>query len=153
MHGAVVTTTEIHEIVELRLAAVGPVGDVVCVAVAQAAAGEAAAPVAMIQRATHGGGNGAGSPADAEHIALRIVRHDYTARIAGEPPRRFRGNAYTGSEHRLAMVGVRAQGLRVHVHDHLQPVCPTDRARSGGTSATGRRRPRCVPRSGVARNP
>ena len=66
MHRAVVTPTEQHQVVERRPAPVGPMLDVMGVAAAVAAAGEATLPVADRQRPAECGREGARAAADVE---------------------------------------------------------------------------------------
>jgi hypothetical protein len=39
-----------------------------------------------------------------QHIPVRIVRHDHARAVAGDPSRRFRGDANAVAEYRLAML-------------------------------------------------
>ena len=81
--------TEQHEVVEIGFATIGPVFDMVGVAVLDGAAWEATAAIAVVQGASHGGVDAPFLPPDIEHLAVRTMRHDDTARFAPDPPRRF----------------------------------------------------------------
>ena len=116
-----VSPAEQHEVVEPCRSAVGPVPDVVRVGETVGAAWEAASGVAVIQGPSNGGRHGARAAADVEDAARGIVCHDDATGIAGEAARRSRGNADAAGEHRLAGVGVLAEGLGVNVDHHLYP--------------------------------
>ena len=92
MHGAVMASTQPHEIVEPGCAAVGPVQDVVRVAAAGGAAGKPTARVPRQQGTTNRRGNRARLPTDVEHGAIRVVMHHHHRRITRQSPGRFRGN-------------------------------------------------------------
>ncbi len=91
MEQSVVPPAEEHEVRELRFAAVGPVNDVVGIAVLRSAAGEAATLVAELQSATDRGWNGARLAADAQDLA-RSESDPELAGVAGDPSGCFRGN-------------------------------------------------------------
>src|SRR5439155_3138310 len=81
--------------------AVGPMADVMPLAERPTAAREAAAFVAMVQHAPERGRNGPGTGADLFDPAIRSVPHHHPARVAGQAPRRFRGNVRAVLEDRL----------------------------------------------------
>ena len=85
----VVEAAEQQEVVEVGFAAVGPVLDMVGVAVLHIAAREMATAIAMVQGAAHGGVNGAGFAPDVDDPAIWSVLHDDPTRLASEPPGRF----------------------------------------------------------------
>jgi hypothetical protein len=113
--------TDENAIVESRGTAIGPVPDMVDVAVAESAAGKAAAAVPLLERSPNRRRHGPSPPAHIEYGSVRVVRHDHAARIAGQAPGRFRGNSRIG-QHRLSRVGCFAERDSVHVHDHLEAV-------------------------------
>ena len=88
---AVMSPTEEHEVRELRLAAVGPMDDVVSVTVLRSAAGEAATLVAELESTPDGWRNGPRLAADAQDLA-RSVGHAHLAGVGGDAPGCFRGN-------------------------------------------------------------
>ena len=81
MEQPVVPPAEEHEVRELRFAAVGPVDDVVGVAVLRGATGEAATLVAELQSAPDRGWNRARLAADAQDLT-RLVSDPSSRRIA-----------------------------------------------------------------------
>jgi hypothetical protein len=93
VHGAVMPPTEKREIRERGRAAVRPVVEVMSLAEAYAAAREAAAPVAMMERAPQGRRDRPGSGSHFHDSPVLVVSHHDSAGIAGEAPRSFRGNA------------------------------------------------------------
>jgi hypothetical protein len=68
----------------------------------RAAAREAAAPVAMQERTPQRGRNRSGAGADLHDVAVLVVSHHHPARVAGQAPGRFRGNARAVLEDGLA---------------------------------------------------
>jgi hypothetical protein len=58
---------------------------------ADAAAREAAAPVAMLERASQGGGNRPGPGPNLDHAAILVMAHHHTTGVARQAPGRFRG--------------------------------------------------------------
>ena len=90
---AVVAATEQREVRERGGAAVGPVAEVVPLAEREPAAGEAAAPVPVLERPPQRRGDGPGAGADLDDLAVRGVAHHHPARVAPEAAGRFRGNA------------------------------------------------------------
>ncbi len=68
----------------------------------------------VVERPPDGGGYRPGSSADIEHRAVGIMRHDHTARITGDAPRRSRGNAYAVLDHGTVQLRPRPQrGRRI----------------------------------------
>jgi hypothetical protein len=57
-----------------------------------------------------------------EHVSVGIVFHLDHARITGDPPRRFRGNAVATIEHGLPRCARVPQDGFVDVHDDLVPI-------------------------------
>ncbi len=94
VHRSVMAPTEQHQVVESRFSTIGPVLDVMRITEAEPTAWEAAAAVPVVQRPPDGWRYCPGSSADIEHGAVGVMRHDHTARITGDAPRRSRGNAY-----------------------------------------------------------
>src|SRR6056297_3172893 len=90
-------SAEQDEIVHLRLAAVGPVNDMVCVYVlVGGAAGKAAALVATLQRAPNRRRDAASLAADVQCRAVLVFAPVDEPAVASEPSGRFRGNACAG---------------------------------------------------------
>ena len=119
---AVVSPTEHREIGERGGAAVGPVTDVVAFAPRQSAAREAAAAVAMVERAPQCGRNRARASADLDDAPVLVVAHQHAAGITRQALRCFRGNVGAAVEHRLAgLIGV-GQHRRIDVNHHLVPL-------------------------------
>src|SRR5437016_8361324 len=86
---------------------------------ANPAAREAAAAVAMVERAPYRGRDRARTRADFDDTAVRVVSHHHPARVARDAPRRFRGNARAVFEERLAgLIGV-GKDRRIDVDDDL----------------------------------
>ena len=84
-----------------RWALVGPVAEVMSLAIAHATAREAAAPVPMGERASQSGGNRAGPGPDLDHAALLVMAHHHPAGVAGQALGRFCRNAHAVLEDRL----------------------------------------------------
>src|SRR6056297_2736255 len=90
---------EQNEIGHLRLAAVGPVNDVMSVDVLVGrTAGKAAAFVATLQGAPNRRRDAAGLAADVQCRAVVVLVPMNDTAIASEPSGRFRGNACAGFE-------------------------------------------------------
>ncbi len=92
VHRAMVATAQQAEIGKRRGAALSPVAQVVPLAHPHTASREAAAPVPLLERAPEGGRNGPGPRPDLHDAPSVVVPHHHPARIAGQTPRRFRGN-------------------------------------------------------------
>ena len=75
-------------------AALRPVTDVMALAEADVAAGEAAASVAMLKRSPQGRGNRPGSGRDLHDASVARVLHHDTARVTRQALGRFRGGNY-----------------------------------------------------------
>jgi len=86
---------------------------------ADAAAREAAAPVPMLERAPHGGGNRPGPGPDLQQAPLRVVTHHHPAGIARQAAGRLRGNARAVLEDRLPRLIRIGQRRGVDVDHHL----------------------------------
>jgi hypothetical protein len=87
----VVPATEHGEVRERGWAALGPVTDVMSLAEGKPAAREAAALVAVVERAPQCRGNRAGPGPNFHGAPFLVVSHHYAARVAREALRRFRG--------------------------------------------------------------
>ena len=86
---------------------------------ANPAAGEAAAAVAMVERAPYRRRDRAGPRCDLDDTAVAIVSHHHPARVARDTPRRFCGNARAIFEEGLAgLIGV-GKDRRIDVDDDL----------------------------------
>ena len=96
-----------------------PVAEMMPLAIAHAAAGESAAPVPMVERASQGGGNRPGPGPDLDHAALLIMAHHHPARVTGKALGRFRGNARAVLEDRLAGLIRIGQHGGIDVDHHL----------------------------------
>ena len=92
--GAVVSTTEQREVRQRGRATVRPVAEVMPLAEREPAAGEAAAPVAVVKRSPKGRRNGPGAGADLDDLAIRGVPHHHAARVARQALGRFRGDVW-----------------------------------------------------------
>jgi hypothetical protein len=76
-----------------------------------AAAGEATATVAVVKCPAERGRDRARPGSDLDSPPVRIVPHDYAARVARQAARRFRGNVRAVVEDGLAgRVGIRQHG-------------------------------------------
>src|SRR5881296_2330386 len=119
VNGAVMRATEQGEIRERGGASIGPVTDVMALAEANPAAREAAAAVAMVERAPYRRWNRARTRADFDDTAVRVVSHHHPACVARDAPRRFCGNARAVFEEGLAgLIGV-GKDRRIDVDDDL----------------------------------
>ncbi len=135
VNGAVMPATEQGEIRERRGPAIGPVTDVMALAEANPAAREAAAAVAMVERAPYRRWNRARTRADFDSAAVPAVLHHHQARVARDAPRRFRGNARAVFEEGLAgLIGI-GKDRRIDVDDNLVAL-----ARGAGIEAVVERR-------------
>src|SRR6266498_5124291 len=94
--------TEEREVGEGGRPPVRPVAEMMPLAIAHAAAGEAATPVPMVERSPHGGGNRPGPGPDLQQAPLLVVAHHHPARVARQAPGRFRRNARAVLEDGLA---------------------------------------------------
>ena len=77
VHGAVMAPAQHREIRERGGAAVGPVAEVMALAEREPATREAAAAVAVVERAPDRGRNRAGAGADFDDLAVGLVPHDH----------------------------------------------------------------------------
>jgi hypothetical protein len=111
--------TDVNAIVGSGGTAIGPVPDMVDVAVAESATGKAAAAVPVLERSPDRRRHGPAPPAHIAYGSVRVVRHDHAARITGQAPGHFRGNSCIG-QHRLSRVGCFAERGSVHMHDHFR---------------------------------
>ncbi len=82
-------TAQEQQVCQRSLASVGPVLDVMRVGEAQAAAREAAAPIADLERPADGRRNGAGLPAYIQHGAVAGAADLDHRRVARQPAGRF----------------------------------------------------------------
>ena len=100
-------------------AALGPVTDVMALAEADVAAGEAAAAVAMLKSSPQRRGNRPRSGRDFHDAAVARVLHHDAARVTRQAPGRFRRNVGAVVEDGLAgLIGIGESGS-VDVHHHL----------------------------------
>ena len=133
--GAVVPATEQGEIRERSRASLCPVTNVMALTEPHSAAREAAAAVAMVERAPYRRWNRARTRADFDSAAVPAVLHHHQARVARDAPRRFRGNARAVFEEGLAgLIGV-GKDRRIDVDDDL-----VARSRGAGIEAVMERR-------------
>jgi hypothetical protein len=95
--GAMMTPAEQHQIGKRRGTAIGPVHDVMRVAVAQLAARKPAPAVTMLECTPDRRRHRATPAADVQRAAILIVRHDAAAGIACQTARRFRGKKRPGN--------------------------------------------------------
>src|SRR5262245_1246720 len=93
MNRAMVGSTEQRKVSESRCATIGPMRDVVRITVAQRATGKTAAAIAVFECAPDRCWYRSRAVPHCDRVALRIVHHDDLTAIAGEPSRRFRGDA------------------------------------------------------------
>ena len=91
VHGPVVPAAEQREIRERCQTAVRPVPEMMPLAEADPAAGEAAPPVPRVERPPQGGGNGPGPGPDLQQAPVIVVAHHHPARVARQALGRFRG--------------------------------------------------------------
>ncbi len=110
---------EQREVQERRRAPVRPVTEMMPLTEADAAAGEAAAPVPMVEGPPQGGGNRPGPGPDLDHPTILIMAHHHPAGVAGQAPGRFRGNAGAVLHDGLARLLRLGQGLGVDMDHHL----------------------------------
>jgi hypothetical protein len=80
----------------------GPVVEVMPLAVVDAAARETATPVAMMKGASQSRWDRPRPGANLHEVSVAIVLHHHSAGVACQPPRRFRGNVRALLEHGLA---------------------------------------------------
>ena len=100
-------------------AALGPVSNVMALAEADVAPGEAAASVAMLKSAPQSRGNRPGSSGDLDDAGVARVLHHDTARVTRQTPGRFRGNVRAVVEDGLAgLIGIGESGS-IDVHHDL----------------------------------
>jgi len=92
VHRSVVPAAEEREVRERRRPSLGPVAEMMPLAIAHAAAREPAAAVPMVERPPQGGGNRPGPGPDLDHAALLIMAHHHPAGIARQAPGRLRGS-------------------------------------------------------------
>ena len=105
-----------------------PVAEMMPLAIAHAAAGEAAAPVPMVERSPQGGGNRPGPGPDLQQTSGVVVVHHHPACVARQAPGRSRGNV-SGPTRPVRHAGPLVQGLargreRLHeqrAHFRLEP--------------------------------
>src|SRR5438309_4163026 len=127
-----VAPTEHGQVRKRRRPSLSPVADVVALAEAHAAAREATAAVAVVERAAQGWGNRPTLRGHFNDPAVPGVLHHHAAGVAGQTPGRFRGNVLAALEHGLAGgVGIR-ECRRVDVDHHLVAL-----ARCAGIDAVG----------------
>jgi len=76
----------------------------------------------MLQCTLQRGGNRSRASAHLHHPAFAVVPHHYPARVARQPPRRFRGNVRPFLQHRLPGLVGASQHVRIDVHHDLVPL-------------------------------
>ena len=86
---------------------------------ADAAAGEAATAVPMVERSPQSGGNRPGPGTDLQQAPIVVVTHHHPARVAREALGRVRGNARAVLEHGLPRRIRIGQHLGIDVDHHL----------------------------------
>jgi hypothetical protein len=119
VHGPVMTTTEQHEIAQNGRPALCPVAHVVSLPDSYLASREATRSVPILQGASQRGRDRPGAGSDLEQSALLVVPHHHAARVAGQAPRRLRGNVAHFFQRRLAGLGWIGEGSSIHVQHHL----------------------------------
>ena len=119
VHRSVMSAAEKREVRERCRPAVGPVAEMMSLAIAHAAAGEPAAAITMVERPPQGGGNRPGPGSDLDHAAILVMAHPHPAGVAGQALGRFRGNARAVLEDGLARLLRLGQRLGVDVDHHL----------------------------------
>jgi hypothetical protein len=89
--GTMMSAAKKREVRQRGWAPVGPVAEMMPLAEADPAAGEAAAPVPMVERASQGGGNRPGPGPDLDHAPSLIMVNHHPAGVARQAPGRLRG--------------------------------------------------------------
>ena len=155
MHQSVMETAEQDQVLELRLATVGPVRHVVGVREAEPAARESASAVPGLEGAPDCGRNRPCPAADVAHrvvgsfaVAHRVVgtftvlhfttrsfRNPDHTRVARKPPGRFRGNACPVFQLRTLRLALVLQRGGIYVEHHL--IALGTRAAEGHDIGTG----------------
>ena len=119
---SMVPATQQSEVRERGRAALRPVADVMPLAEPQSTPREAAALVPLVQRAPQRRRNRASPGADLGDATVLVVPHDDAARVAGEAPRRFRGNVRAVLEDGLTRLIRVRQRQCIDVDHHLIPL-------------------------------
>ncbi len=119
VHGPVMPTAEEREVRERGQTAVRPVAEMMPLTEADAAAGEAATAVPMVERSPQSGGNRPGPGTDLQQAPIVVVTHHHPARVAREALGRVRGNARAVLEHGLPRRIRIGQHLGIDVDHHL----------------------------------
>jgi hypothetical protein len=89
VHGPVMPAAEQREVRQRRRAPVRPVAEMMPLAIAHAAAREAAAPVPMLEGPPQGGGNRPGPGPDLQQTPGVVVAHHHPAGVTRQAPGRF----------------------------------------------------------------
>jgi len=119
VHGPVMPAAEQREVRERCRTAVRPVAEMMPLAEPNAAAGEAATPVPIVERSTQGRGNRPGPGTDLQQAPIVVVAHHHPTRVARQALGRFRRNARAVLEQGLARLIRIGQHLGVDVDHHL----------------------------------
>jgi len=116
---AVMPSTEQRQVGERCRATLRPVVKMMALGDPNPAAGEAAAPVPLLERSSERRRDGPGSRPDLHHASLAVVPQHHPARVARQALGRFRGNADPVFQHRLPRLRRIRQHRGIHVHHHL----------------------------------
>ncbi len=119
VHGPVVPAAEQREIRERCQTAVRPVPEMMPLAEADPAAGEAAPPVPRVERPPQGRRNRPGPGPDLQQASVVVVAHHHPTRVTRQALGRFRGNARAVLEHGLPRLIRIGQHLGIDVDHHL----------------------------------
>ncbi len=123
MHQAMVEVTQLHQVLQARLTAMGPVLDVVTLdEIPRGAPREAAATVSGPECPVNGGRDAAGLSTDVERHAISVFHQAHDSRVAGEAPGALVGKLRTVLQLRAAR-GVRIrEHLGVYMDDDVMPL-------------------------------
>ena len=119
VHETVVSSAELHEVPQARRPAVRPVLDVMRVRESKSATGEAASPIAGIERTAERGRDGPGTSADVEYRAVGTLYDLDHRSVAREPSRIFRGISCPVRQLGHPRLAVPPKGLGLDVQDDL----------------------------------
>lgn len=93
--------------------------EMMALAEADTAPGEATTPVPMVERSSQSGGNRPRPGTDLYQAPAVVVAHHHPARVARQALGRFRGNACAAVEHGLARLIRIGQHLSIGVDHYL----------------------------------
>jgi hypothetical protein len=119
VHGPMMPAAEQREVRERRWTAVRPVTKMMPLPEADAAAGETATSVPMVERSSQGGRNRPRPSPDLHQAPTVVVVHHHPARVARQALGRFRGNVCTAIEYGLARLIWIGQHLGIDMDHHL----------------------------------